>query len=181
MARYLDYLDTLKTKFISEQTAASTSNYPFAQFYYYQDIVYTVDPGVAFMQTLCAVKLINTAVLFVDQETDTKVYFTDNDIASIIASINDPGLKEHIKSGLKKVIDEKCLASVAFIMGEKTFDLEGIQFKQDFNEICCENPADINMNGNDLIALINCILEKDRADKNPRKVSRTAKKYLGLA
>ena len=63
----------------------------------------------------------------------------------------------------------------------KTFNIKGIPFKEAFNDILCENPADIKINGNDLIALINLILEKERADKNPNKLSITARKYIGLA
>ena len=55
----------------------------------------------------------------------------------------------------------------------------GIAFDAKFNDTTCENPADISINGNDFIALINLILEKERTDKDPNKLIRTAKMYIG--
>ena len=179
MARYLNHLDSLKEKYITAQNSAGFENYPFAQFHYYQNIEYIVDSTISFSQTLRAVKLINTAILLVDPETQTKVYFTDDDITSIIAAITDVGLKDHIINGLKSTIAKKGLDTISFSIGAKTFKIKGIPFNEAFNEIICENPADIKLNGNDLIALVNLILEKERADKNPNKLSKTATKYIG--
>lgn len=181
MARYLNHLDSLKEKYITSQNSIDYENYPFTQFHYYQDIAYVVDSTISFYQTLRAVKLINTAILFIDPETRAKVYFTDDDITMIIAAIRDSGLKDHIINGLKSAIAKKGLETISFEIDAKTFNLKGIPFKEAFNESLCENPADISMNGNDLIALINLILEKERADNNPRKLSETATKYIGLA
>lgn len=44
----------------------------------------------------------------------------------------------------------------------------------------CENPAGIDLNGNDLIALINLILEKEQIDKDPNKQKKTAEKYISF-
>lgn len=179
MARYLNHLDSLKEKYITEQNSVGSAIYPFTQFHYYQDITYVVDTTISFYQALRAVKLVNTAILFIDPETNAKVYFTDDDITSIIAAIRDPVLKEHIIDGLKNAIAKKGLENISFRIDKKTLNLKGIPFKEAFNETLCENPADINLNGNDLIALINLILEKERADKNPKKLSITATKYIG--
>ena len=179
MARYLNHLDSLKEKYITTQNSVGAAIYPFTQFHYYQNIEYIVDNTVSFAQTLRAVKLINTAILLVDPEAQTKVYFTDEDITTIIAKITDAGLKDHIIDGLKNAIAKKGLDTISLDIGTKTFNIKGIPFKETFNEILCDNPADIKLNGNDLIALINLILEKERADKNPNKLSKTAAKYIG--
>lgn len=181
MARYLNHLDSLKEKYITTQNSVDSANYPFTQFHYYQNIEYIVDKTISFSQTLRAVKLVNTAILLIDPETQTKVYFTDDDITSIIAAITGSGLKDHIINGLKSAIAKKGLDTVSFNIDTKTFNIKGIPFKEAFNDILCENPADIKLNGNDLIALINLILEKERADKDPKKLSKTATKYIGLA
>lgn len=181
MARYLNHLDSLKEKYITEQNSVGSAIYPFTQFYYYQDITYVVDTTISFCQALRAVKLVNTAILFIDPETNAKVYFTDDDITLIIAAITDAGLKDHIINGLKSAIAKKGLDTISFNIDTKTFNIKGIPFEEAFNDILCENPADIKLNGNDLIALINLILEKERADKNPKKLSKTATKYIGLA
>lgn len=181
MVRYLNHLDLLKEKYIITQNSVGSANYPFTQFYYYQNIEYIADNAISFSQTLRAVKLVNTAILLIDPETQTKVYFTDDDITSIIATIMDEGLKNHIINGLKNAIAKKGLDTISFNLDAKTFKIKGISFKEAFNDIFCENPADIKLNGNDLIALINLILEKERADKNPKKLSKTATKYIGLA
>ena len=181
MARYLNHLDSLKEKYIATQNTANSADYPFTQFHYYQSIAYVVDNSISFCQTLRAVKLVNTAILYVDPETQAKIYFTDDDITSIIAAITDRDLKEHIISGLRNAIAKKGLDTISFNLAAKAFNIKGIQFKEAFNTILCENPADIRLNGNDLIALINLILEKERADKNPNKLSKTATKYIGLA
>ncbi len=179
MARYLNYLDTLKERYIKTQNQVGIVNYPYPQFHFYQDVTYTVDKVIHFRQPLRTVKLVNTAVLFC--AADTKVYFTDNDIAAIIALIDDSVLKEHIISYLNKAIAKKGLETVSFLIQAKSFSIKGIPFNEKFNDITCENPADIDMNGNDLIALINLVLEKERADKNPKKLEYTAKKYMGVS
>lgn len=179
MVKYLNHLDSLKEKYIAEQNAIGSANYQSKQFHYYQDIVYVVDTSISFCQTLRAVKLINTAILFFDPDSNTKVYFTDFDIASIIALIEDYELKEHIIKGLKNVIAKKGLDTISFKVGTKIFSLKGIPFNATFNESFCINPADICINGNDLIALINLVLEKERADRNPKKRFETAAKYIG--
>ena len=89
MARYLNHLDSLKEKYITTQNSVDSANYPFTQFHYYQNIEYIVDKTISFSQTLRAVKLVNTAILLIGPETKTKVYFTDDDITSIIAAIMD--------------------------------------------------------------------------------------------
>ena len=63
---------------------------------------------------------------------------------------------------------------------KKTFTISGIPFAPEFNVLRCENPADIDLNGNDLIALINLILEKERIDKDPNKQKKTAEKYISF-
>lgn len=181
MAKYLNHLDSLKDKYITAQNSVGLATYPFTQFHYYQNIEYVVDSTISFFQALRAVKLVNTAILLIDPETQTKVYFTDDDITSIIAAITDTGLKDHIINGLKSVIAKKGLDTISFNIDTKAFNIKGIPFKEAFNDILCENPADIKLNGNDLIALINLILEKERADKDPKKLSKTATKYIGLA
>lgn len=181
MARYLNHLDSLKEKYIIAQNSVGSAYYPFTQFYYYQDIEYVVDSAISFYQALRTVKLVNTAILFIDPETQAKVYFTDDDIALIITAICDAELKDHIISGLKNAIAKKGLETISFKIDTKTLNLKGIPFKEAFNGILCDNPADIKLNGNDLIALVNLILEKERADKSPQKLSKTATKYIGQA
>lgn len=180
MARYLNHIDALKEEYITLQNSTNSATYPSRQYHYYENISYNVDNSIVFVQTLCAVKLVKTSILFIDPNTNAKVYFTDNDIVSIIASIKNPRLKKHILDGLNKVISKQKLETLFFEIGKKPFKMKGVSFAAEFNEIYCKNPADITMNGNDLIALINLILEKERADKNKKKLSETAKKYIGL-
>ena len=179
MATYLNYLDTLKEEYIQSQVKSNFVNYPLKQFHFYQDIAYVVSEDISFCQGLQAVKLANTAILLVDCNTNSRVYFTDADICSIIASINDYKLKEYIVKHLSNIISGNDLDILSFNIKEKSFEIKGIPFNTDFNHVTCKNPADINMNGNDLIALINLILEKDRTDRDLKKSIKTATKYIG--
>ncbi len=181
MTRYLDYLDSLKDKYIRAQNAIGQDIYPSTQFYYYEDITYEVEAGIRFCQSLKAVKLAKTAIVLVDLNACKKVYFSDDDIISIIETSTNEGLKSHIIMWLKKVVNKKGLFTLTFHIHERTFNLKGIPFDEKFNDVLCDNPADIDMNGNDLIALINLVLEKERTDKTRNKLIKTAKKYLGLS
>ena len=97
----------------------------------------------------------------------------------MIKKIKDEALRTHIVSSLQKMIDRKKLSTLIFSIQNKTFKIKGIAFDAKFNNIICENPADIRINGNDLIALINLILEKERTDKDPNKLVKTSKMYIG--
>lgn len=179
MPNYLQAMDKLKSKYIDKKKRESEITYPFFQFHYYEQINYEVEEGIQFMQPLVAVKVARTTILFVDPQTKTKVYFSDSDIAWMIKNIRDEGLRIHILSSLQKAIDGKKLSTLTFSIQNKKFRIKGIAFDAKFNDITCENPADIKINGNDFIALINLILEKERTDKNPNKLIRTAKMYIG--
>ncbi len=181
MTRYLDYMDSLKDNYVKAQNSIGQAVYPSTQFYYYEDISYAVDTRIRFCKSLKAVKLAKTAILLVDSNACKKVYFSDDDIISIIKTSTNEELKRHIVVWLKKVVHKKGLSSLTFYIREKTFTLKGIPFDEKFNNVLCDNPADIDMNGNDLIALINLVLEKERTDKTRNKLIRTAKKYLDLS
>lgn len=180
MANYLLTMDKLKAKYIDMQKLKNEDSYPFSQYYYYEQVSFTAEEGVQFKQWLFAVKLAKTTILFVDKQTGTKVYLSDFDIANMIKRIGDKALKTHIISSIQKVINGKKLDTLVFAIQKKTFKVKGIAFDIRFNDIICENPADININGNDFIALINLILEKERTDTNPNKLTNTAKLYIGL-
>lgn len=178
MPNYLQTMDALKTKFIESQNSMNTAKYPFMQYHYYEKIEYFVDKEIEFKQLLFAVKLVKTTILFVDPQTQIKVYLSDNDIANMINHLSDDSLKKHIVSFLQKIIDGKKLRKLEFSIHGKTFRISGIPFDVKYNEIICNNPADTKINGNDFIAMINLVLEKERADTNPNKLKQTAKKYI---
>lgn len=179
---YLTYLDKLKKEYIQEKRLLAPPEllYLPSQFYYYQPLVYCAPDGIIFRQALLATKLKKNAILFFDTTNNTKVYFTDKDISAIIFSIDNRILKDHIVGFLKKFIEGKKLENISFIIAKKTFTISGIPFASEFNVLRCENPADIDLNGNDLIALINLILEKERIDKDPNKQKKTAEKYISF-
>lgn len=179
MLNYLQAMDKLKKKYIDQQNRKCEANYPFAQYHYYERIVYATEEGIQFKQHLVAVKLTMTTILFVDPQTKIKVYLSDYDIARMIRSINDAELKSHIVSSLQEVIDGKKLNTLSFEIHNKTFRIKGISFDAKFNDIICENPADMIINGNDFIALINLILEKERTDNDTNKLIKTVNNYIG--
>ncbi len=178
MEGYLTYLNSLKGKYIETRSSNDIATYVYAQFHYYQGIKYDTTEEILFWKSLYAVKLINTSIVFVDQYKSTRVYFTDRDIRAIVVQISDQSLKDHIIDYLNKAIKGKGLSTVRFTLGSKTFKIKGIPFKSEFNSVACENPADIDINGNDIIGLINLVLEKDRADKSPHKLAKTARFYM---
>ena len=179
MANYLQTMDKLKAKFIDEKNSEGEANYPFFQYHYYERVNYTVEEGIQFKQLLLAVKLAKTTILFLDPQTKTKVYLSDFNIAWMIKNLKDDSLRKHIVSSLQKVIDKKRLSTLTFTIQDKKFKIKGISFDAKFNDSICENPADIKINGNDFIALINLILEKERTDKDPNKLISTARMYIG--
>jgi hypothetical protein len=179
MLNYLQTMDKLKARYIDEKKREGETAYPFLQFHYYEQVNYAVEEGIQFKQLLVAVKLARTTILFVDPQTKTKVYLSDSDIAWMIKNIKDEALRIHILSSLQKAIDGKKLSTLTFSIQNKKFRIKGIAFDAKFNDTTCENPADISINGNDFIALINLILEKERTDKDPNKLIRTAKMYIG--
>ena len=179
MASYLLYMDKLKDNYLKTIPQQDNISYTYVQFHYYQDVTYVTTEEIVFHQALCAMKLGNTAIVFVDRYKTTKVYFSDKDIRAIVSHIADSKLKKHITTYLQKIIDCKRLRILSFALGTKTFKIKGIPFKAEFNNVECQNPADIDINGNDLIGLINLILEKERMDKRPNKLANTAKYYMG--
>lgn len=178
MASFLLHMDKLKDQYIKNKSQQENTVYPYAQFYYYQDIKYATVAEISFHQSLCAVKLINTAIVFIDPQKRTKVYFTDKDIRRIISWLDNEAFKNHIYEFLQKAIDGKELSTLTFTLESKSFKIKGIPFKTEFNDIICANPADIDINGNDLIALINLILEKERTDNDENKLANTARYYM---
>lgn len=157
IVNYLTYLDKLKKEYIQEKRSLAPPEliYLPSQFYYYQPLFYCVPGDIIFRQALLATKLQKNAILFYDTINNTKVYFTDKDVSAIIFSIGNRKLKDHIVGFLKKVIEGEKLENISFIIAKKTFTISGIPFAPEFNVLRCENPAGIDLNGNDLIALIN--------------------------
>ena len=179
MSNYLQTMDKLKSEYIDKKTSEGEASYPFFQYHYYERVNYTVEEGIQFKQLLLAVKLAKTTILFVDPKTKIKVYLSDFNIAWMIKQLKDESLRTHIVSSLQKVIGGEKLGTLTFTIQDKKFKTKGISFDAKFNDSICENPADITINGNDFIALINLILEKERTDKDPNKLIRTARMYIG--
>jgi hypothetical protein len=179
MQNYLQTMDKLKARYIDKKRSEGQADYPFVQYHYYEKVNYTVEEKIQFKQLLLAVKLAKTTILFVDPQTKTKVYLSDFDIARMIKNLKDESLRMHIVSSLQKVIAGKKLSTLTFTIQDQKFKIKGIAFDKKFNDTICENPADIKINGNDFIALINLILEKERTDKNPNKLISTARMYVG--
>lgn len=180
MPNYLQTMDKLKARYIDKKKDEGEANYPFVQYHYYEQVNYAVEEEIQFMQQLVAVKLAKTTILFIDPTTKAKVYLSDFDITRMIKKLKDEALRTHILSSLQKVIDRKKLSTLTFTIQDKKFKIKGIAFDAKFNDSICENPADIKINGNDFIALINLILEKERTDKDPNKLINTARMYIGL-
>ena len=114
MNSYLDHIDVLKRKYIEEKMIQNSAIYIPSNFYYYERIIYNVDQSITFRQELIATKLNKTSILFRNQENKIGVYFTDNDIKSIIASIGDSDLKKYIIDSLNKVINQRRLEPLSF-------------------------------------------------------------------
>lgn len=179
MANYLKTMDKLKLTYIETKKQENKDNYSFTQYHYYSPVNFSAEEGVVFNHQIVAVKLAKTTILLIDPKTEIKVYLSDYDIARMIRDLNNEELKKHIVSSLQKVIAGKKLRILTFSIQEKTFKIKGIAFEPKFNDIICKNPADTEINGNDFIALINLILEKERTDTNPKKLVETARLYIG--
>jgi len=178
MSNYLELMDELKDTYIKEHTGQPNVKYSLAQYRYYEAIEYNVPQDVWFEQQLVAAKIIKTTILFWNPETNIKVYLSDEDINTMIKAMPDDDLKAHIISSIQKMLDKTQSDTVTFKIRENSYKVKGIVFDSRFNEILCKNPADIRMNGNDLIALINLIIEKERFDRNHKKWMKTAAFYI---
>lgn len=179
MDSYLDYLDEQKKQYIEARRQDPSASYIYAQFYFYQDVRFVTKDTILFCQALQAVKLTLTAIVFVSPDGGSRVYFSDEHIRWIIQSMDDDSLKRYLVGYLEKIRSRRKLEPVSFQINGKLFTIEGIPFQEEFNHTLCKNPGDIQMNGNDLIALLNLIFEKERIDTTPDKPAATAAKYLG--
>ena len=178
MDNFLTYMDAERALFIDRKQTGKCK-YKNDKTYFYRAIRFSGSRRVSFKQQIYAVKVRKTAILYIDQDKRTGVYFTDEDIQKIIADLDDSYLKKHILCYLEKVVKKEELPVIKFRLSRKSFAISGIPFDPSFNCILCKNPADILLNGNDLIAMINLILEKDRTDLDREKVTRTAAQYSG--
>ena len=180
MKNYLFAMDAFKRTFWASKDA-SLGSYFWNEFYYYVPLSFVAD-GICFNLKFFAVKIKHTTIVLLDQAHDRRIHFSDYDIRYIIHLLksSNPDFHNFLSLNLENIINKRDLCDITFKLNEKEFFINGIPFSLDFNDILCKNPADIELNGNDLIGLINLIIEKERIDDDINKVNNTCKYYLGV-
>lgn len=176
MSNYLTVMDNNKLKYINYEKAEFSIIDK--EFYYYEQLNF--DTSVKFNCDFFAVKVKKTTIVLIDKSTLIKVHLSDKDIQSIIQDINvyDHEFYKYLKKYITKIINNTIDSQITYKMNSWSFTTKGIPFSAKFNDIICQNPADIDMNGNDLIGLLNLIIVKERTDLDSQKVIRTCNYYL---
>lgn len=175
MDNYLTEMDTKKLKFLNK-TKRSLKLID-KEVYYYERLEFATD--VKFNCRFYAVKVKRTTILLIDNTTKIKVHFSDDDIHDIIQNLK---IKQHdffkyLELYINKITSKKIKNQVSYEISGKNFVFKGIPFAKDFNNVICPNAADIKMNGNDLIGLLNLIIEKERTADH-KKVVETCNFYM---
>ncbi len=175
MDNYLTEMDTKKLEFINKPKRSL--NLIDKEVYYYEQLNFVTD--VKFNCEFYAVKVKKTTVVLVDNKTKIKVHFSDDDIHDIIQDlkIEKNEFFKYLELYLKKIISRRIRDKVFYKICGKNFEFKGIPFSKDFNNVICQNAADIKMNGNDLIGLLNLVIVKERT-VNFEKVKKTCNLYL---
>lgn len=175
MNNYLTEMDTKKLEFINRPKRSL--KLIDKEVYYYEHLEFVTD--VKFNCKFYAVKVKKTTIILIDNKTKIKVHLSDYDIRDIIQylKIEQNDFFKHLELYLIKIMSKKIRNKVSYKISGKKFEFKGIPFSKDFNNVICQNAADIKMNGNDLIGLLNLVIEKERT-VNFEKVMKTCNLYL---
>lgn len=173
-------MDDCKRRFI-ESKAGSPELFIRGEIYFYAPILFVAE-GIDFNNVFLAVKVYKTTIVLFNHANGIRVHFSDEDIRAIVQSlkVNNPDFHNYLSLYIENIISKKDLSDITFRLNARDFIIRGIPFERTFSEILCNNPADITLNGNDLIGLINLIIEKERTDKDINKVTNTCKYFLGV-
>ena len=175
MDNYLTEMDAKKLEFINKPKRSL--KLIDKEVYYYELLEFVTD--VKFNCKFYAVKVKKTTIILVDNKTKIKVHLSDYDIRDIIQylKVEQNDFFKHLELYLIKIMSEKIRNKVSYKISGKKFEFKGIPFSKDFNNVICQNVSDIEMNGNDLIGLLNLVIEKERT-VNFEKVMKTCNLYL---
>lgn len=175
MNNYLSEMDANKVEFINKHKRSL--ELIDKEVYYYEHLKFITD--VKFNCKFYAVKVKKTTIVLVDNITKIKVHLSDNDIRDIIQNLKSEqnDFFKYLELYLKRIISKRIRDKISYEISEKTFEFKGIPFSKCFSDVICQNAADIKMNGNDLIGLLNLIIEKERT-VNFEKVVKTCNLYL---
>lgn len=179
MKNYLFEMDDCMRAFL-ESTGTAPGTYIRGEFYYYMPLFF-VEEGIRFNFEFFAVKIRKTTIVLVDKAHGRRIHFSDTDIRNILYFLKSsiPDFHKVLSMRLGHIISKTDLCDITFKLNEKDFVINGIPFLPEYSKILCKNPADIDLNGNDLIGLINLIIEKERTDKDKSKVESTCRYFLG--
>ncbi len=180
LSNYLAEMDKGIKEFIGSKINTPVL-YVRGEIYYYKSIDFIVDK-VEFNCFFVAAKIKKTTILLIDKASKARVYLSDYDIRCILNLIKQTNgdFYGYLKDYFEKIIINKDLYNISFKLNEKIFNILGIPFSENYSSMLCRNPADIKLNGNDLIGLLNLIVEKERTDNDKAKVRKTCEYYLGI-
>lgn len=180
LSNYLTKMD-YEMKKLFKFSGYSDTKYVYGQSYLYKEIEFQTNSSIEFGCLFYAVKVYKTTVILQDNNT-IKAYFSDGALKSILSKLkkNNPEFYNYLKVSLGKVANKEFVSDIQFLLDEESYTINGIPFENKYNNVLCDNPADIEMTGNDLIGLLNLIFEKERADRNKTKVIDTYKKYFSI-
>ncbi len=178
MGNYLLQMDKDKSEFIKKNNS-NEEVYLNKELYFYQPIIFDLDK-IKFSNGFYAVKIKKTTIILHDQINNIKVHFSDKDVNFIIkkTKVNQKKFYDYLEKNILNLISNKDLNEIKFTLGKTQFKFWGIAFSEEFNSVQCQNPADIQLNGNDLIGLLNLIAEKERTDTNKEKLKNTFEYYI---
>lgn len=144
--------------------------YPNSEYYFYLPLECS-DSKIKIKSKFFAVKNYKTTILIEEQLSKIRVHFTDDDITKIIHSIKikHRDFYKYLESESQKLLDNSSTSKICFRLSEMDFEISGIAFNEQFNDLVIDNPADIELYANELIFIYDLILEKERLDKDKRK------------
>lgn len=124
-------MDRSKKEFL-EQTDKNIES-P-VDYYYYLPII-CEESNININSSFFAVKNYKTTILIVENESEIKVHFTDNDIKIIIEGIRREHLElyEYLHSECKKIIGGFVSKKFHIKLSEQLFEISGIPFIKKYN------------------------------------------------
>lgn len=153
---FIQYIDCLRNEYISSNDIKNYNN-----FYFYKNI--KVVNKYKIENDILILKRFKTAILIKCKKSGIKLYLSDFDIINIIVKL----INEHAEEGMNLISEMEKLvwgegSKITFeIEGEeKKFELNGIDFID--KNIKINTYADIDININEFILVMNLILEKER-------------------
>lgn len=178
MGHYLKEMDR-GLKFLLAEHKESDIRYINGEVYFSKQIEFEKNSDIIFCCSFFAVKVYKTTIILQDKNK-IKAYFTDVDMKNILTMLKESHVElyNYLRECSEKIAYKKHINDISFCLNEKKFIINGIPFNSIYNDVFCENPADILLTGNDLIGLLSLIFEKELFDKNPEKVINTYKFYF---